>query len=304
MKLTFIAKYPPICGGESTKLYWLAKNLGKKGHECQIISDGFGKRESIKIFLEDFKYLKPENIKLFYSNPEKNSKGLFRLAKEVIEKEGSDLIVGWYLVPYGNAALEISKNTGKPFIFQNAGSDIKKSSWNLEYKKSLINQINWSQGIMSYPAFVDQFKKFSQNVLKHNPLVDLKGYDDAPDFNMPIECKNKKVILFYGKMVGRKGIFNLLDAYEKMGESEEYVLLCVGSEEQERVRKIVLKKGLKNILFLENLPPWKIPGMLRNSDILFLGEKSFHIPLHFSRKALEAMVCKTSVIISPEMKNK
>ena len=39
MKVTIIGKYPPIFGGESTKLYWASKELGERGHRINIITD-------------------------------------------------------------------------------------------------------------------------------------------------------------------------------------------------------------------------------------------------------------------------
>jgi len=41
MKICTIGKYPPIEGGESSKLYWLAKALGEKGHEVHIVTNAW-----------------------------------------------------------------------------------------------------------------------------------------------------------------------------------------------------------------------------------------------------------------------
>ncbi len=39
MRICFIGKYPPIEGGVSSHAYWLAKALGKKGHEVHVVTN-------------------------------------------------------------------------------------------------------------------------------------------------------------------------------------------------------------------------------------------------------------------------
>ena len=67
---------------------------------------------------------------------------------------------------------------------------------------------------------------------------------------------------------------------------------------------MVTVKGLKNVHLFPPVPTWRVPGILRASHIFFVGERDFYVQRHFSRKVMEAMLCKAPVIISPEMKNK
>jgi hypothetical protein len=41
MKICFIGKYPPIEGGEASKLYWQVRELGKRGHEIHVVTNAF-----------------------------------------------------------------------------------------------------------------------------------------------------------------------------------------------------------------------------------------------------------------------
>ena len=55
---------------------------------------------------------------------------------------------------------------------------------------------------------------------------------------------------------------------------------------------------------LGSVPTWRVPGILRSSRVFVVGERDFYVQKHFSRKAMEAMVCQTPLIISSEVKNK
>lgn len=39
MRICIVGKYPPIEGGVSARVYWLAKALGERGHKIHIISN-------------------------------------------------------------------------------------------------------------------------------------------------------------------------------------------------------------------------------------------------------------------------
>ena len=313
MKLTFIGKYPPIIGGESTKLYWLAKKLGERGHKCSIISDCQERTDKANLILDDLKYLQPTNVDLYSGSvtnifPEEKqfkTERLANLAIKVVGNRGSDLIIGWYLLPYGTAASIVAKHTGKGYVLQHAGSDMKKFFSSPNLKTLLLNQFNDSIGVMVYPSYFPSFNNKRENVFLHNPKIDKKGFENCPDFEMPKKLEGKKIITFLGKVNEPKGALDLFNAYNQLGESNEYALLYVGNGKiKDRIQQLALENQLKNISFIPPVPTWRVPGILRASNIFFLGERNFYVQTHFSSKGMEAMLCHTPLIISPEMKNK
>ncbi len=125
------------------------------------------------------------------------------------------------------------------------------------------------------------------------------------DFDIPEELEGKKILTFLGKLSRSKGVHDLLNAYEVIGESDEYALMYVGrGKERDALEKKVRENRLRNVSFFPPIPTWRVPGILRASRAFIVGERDFYVQKHFSRKAMEAMACKTPVIISSEVKNK
>jgi len=313
MDITFVGKYPPVVGGESTKMYWLAKALGARGHCCSVVSDCQEGNGRVSLSLEDLDYLQPKGVEL-YSTSKKDLWGgeiefkterLVSLATETIGNRDSDVIVGWYLLPYGSAASIAANHSGLPLVLQHAGSDMKRFFGNPNLRPFLINMVDSAKGIMAYPSFYHQFRSVNKNVFLNSPKIDMKGFDEAPDYVLPPQLRDKKIVTFLGKTSETKGAFDLLDAYESMGESDEYGLLYVGDgKKKSEFERLVEKKGLRNVILQPGIPPWRVPGLLRASRVSFVGERDFYVKQHFSRKAMEAMACGSPVIISPEVKAK
>ncbi len=313
MKIAFIGKYPPTIGGESTKLYWLAKALGERGNECMIISDCQEREDKSPLSLEDLVYLQPKNVKLFstskitiewYEESFKTER-LADLSIRATYHENPDVIVGWYLVPYGIASFLASKFTNKPLILQHAGSDMKRFFGSSNLKSLLINQFASAKGIMAYPSYYFSLRFLNENVFLHNPKINVSEIENSQNFNLPEELIGKKLITFLGKISRAKGAFDLLRAYEILGESKEFALVYVGNGMQKKELEVLVReKGFKNVFIYPPLPPWRVPGFLRKSSVFFVGERNFYVSRHFSRKPMEALLCKSPLLISSEMKQK
>jgi glycosyltransferase involved in cell wall biosynthesis len=172
-------------------------------------------------------------------------------------------------------------------------------------KSLLINQFLFANGIMAYPSYYNSLKSLNNNVFLHNPKLDLKGFENCPDFEKPEEIKRKKLITFLGKISETKGAFDLLKAYEQIGESKEFSLIYVGEgKKKEELKCLIKDKKLKNVHVYSSIPPWRVPGLLRSSNVFFVGERNFYVERHFSRKPMEALACRAPLIISSEMKEK
>ena len=177
MKISFVGKYPPIMGGESTKLYWLARGLGERGHEIFLVSDCQERVLEGGLSLDDLDHLQPENVKLYSTsnlNVTSTSKDfrterLANLTIRVVAERDPDLMVGWYLLPYSSAAFLASRMTNKPFVVQHAGSDMKRLFHNKNLKAFFLNMFHSADGIMSYPSYFNLFNQVNSCLLYTSP---------------------------------------------------------------------------------------------------------------------------------------
>ncbi len=63
MKIGIISKYPPIEGGVSSEIYWLAKYLGEKDVDVVVVTDSWAVEEDFRenIMYDELDKLQPKN---------------------------------------------------------------------------------------------------------------------------------------------------------------------------------------------------------------------------------------------------
>ena len=73
LKICIISKYPPIEGGVSARVYWLAKALGERKHEIHIVTNAQEVEGEYKErFDDDEQEYIPKNVYLHSTNPDTN----------------------------------------------------------------------------------------------------------------------------------------------------------------------------------------------------------------------------------------
>lgn len=137
MKICFIAKYPPLVGGFSTRTYWETQLLAKGGVDVHIVSNATEAQDQYKFcnfeepskevehLLENIKVHTPKPLKISYipyANPFVSR--LAGIATHVVQKYSCDLIMGAYFEPNGVAAALVSQATDVPYGIRHAGSDV------------------------------------------------------------------------------------------------------------------------------------------------------------------------------------
>jgi glycosyltransferase involved in cell wall biosynthesis len=123
------------------------------------------------------------------------------------------------------------------------------------------------------------------------PGVDIEQYSPAVT---PAIQPETPMILFVGRLVERKGIFDLIDAYTNIREEVEAELYIVGSGgEQQALQRIIDSRGLEeSIHLLGNIPIEELPGYYAAADLVC------H-PSHWESFAIvniEAIACGAPVI--------
>lgn len=329
MKICMITKYPPIEGGVSSQTYWLAKALGERGHEVYIVTNAQEVEEEYKEDIENEKdQYQPPNVYIYSTNPSLSSntshipfskayaEKLANIAIEVIEKHDIQIIDSWYLLPYAVSGFLAKIITHKPQIIRHAGSDINRL-FDSPYLRILFKSIfKRADAIVTYTDTKEMFlnlgipesklflnQRIAINTTAFSPdvkLIDLSKY-------MEKDTKESPVITYIGKIAYRsetKGIYELLEACE--GIKEEFLLLFVGNgKELSKLQEEVKRKGLEaRTIFLNFVPPWKVPSIIKKSTCVVLPERDFPIANHTPAIPREVIATGKCLLLSRELYQK
>ncbi len=282
MKIMLVGKYPPIQGGTSRATYWSAHDLVESGHEVEVISNNFEVEPTFRQFLDqdDIRHLTEttskgkitlkstclENV-LYIPQANPYLSKLIGLTLESAQSFKPDIIVGWYLEPYGVAAAIASSFYNIPLILMHAGSDVDHLAKHPNLKETYKEIIKKSQYVLTSP-----FAELRSEVLKdlglkeeqtlhlgtcaiEQPFVTNKiginvneflencsSFFDEMSFDkkliLAVKTLNKKpfattsypVVGIYGKVGGSKGSFTLLKALEILAQKKiEFRFLTMSS---------------------------------------------------------------------------
>ena len=279
MRVLCISKYPPIEGGVSTLCYFSAIEAARNGHEVEIVTNSleteYGRRELI--LTEDRSRLDRKGINVSYTQPLVEGcyvpsanpfvSKLLGLALAVSDRFHPELIVGWYMEPYGLAASLLGTHLGIPVGFIHAGSDIGSLAEHPDLGRAysmVAGSVDYCltsdnpriAGKIAECGFHDEAIQFSQ----YFPLPKLYR-KTASELNLAKTCTEavsffraypldqllidnllqtnlKKLdtaaptIGVYGKIGDGKGSFQLLDALEEIassGRSFNFITIPSGS---------------------------------------------------------------------------
>ncbi|MCD6482684.1 MAG: glycosyltransferase [Candidatus Aenigmarchaeota archaeon] len=325
MKLAVMCKWPPFVGGETTKAYFMVKSLTKY-FKIDVFSCGWELKthESCKIPYNEISELTFDGkINLFSSSffqrpnfiPEYNplSEKISSLFIESNENEKYDVILAWYLLPFGVAAYISSKTTKVPYIVQHAGSDISRIfSGTRILQPLLIEVFRNAKFVFSYPGVLQLFRDVLriENIVvaHHHYLLDPKLFRvDKKDAISYIEKyltpeqmdklykwneENRLIILKPGKLSRYKGIKEFLDILSK---KEDLSGIIVGAG---KMREFVIKreKTSDNLIYVDAVPPWSMPYFYSISNIVLHLEINFPVKNHRSLIPLDAQLSGKPVI--------
>ena len=314
MDLMIIGKYPPIEGGESGKLYWLCKGLSSRGNRIHVVSNGQEVEPDFKCAISERETdeLQPKNVTLhqtdvgapyFIPQYTPHSEKLTALALDVIKDNNVELILGWYLLPYGVSARNVSSISRKNYLIQHAGSDIKRLLKNSMFHSFLKQVILDARGVMSYPSFVELFRELGcQRINVHRPAIppEFNPYQDKVNFKTKygLELNPDKTVLYLGKLGKGKALTQLIDAFKELDHDCSLVIIG-GGKEKAALKQIA--KGLENIFFLDPIPIWRVPETIRGVRCVVVPEHNFGVSMHRSRIPIESLMCGVTPVVSSEI---
>ncbi len=327
MKILLITKYPPIEGGVSSQSYRLARSLGQKGHEVFVITNANEVEAEYreKLLDSELSNLEPENVHVFNTdlsiemNPmhiptsKAYAERLASQAIEVIRRHDIDVIDSYYLLPYGVAAFMAKTVTRRPLVVRHAGSDINRLFSSSSYRTLFISIFEHADRIVTYS---DTRKKLVELGIEESKLVKVsKIYIDTTEFNPVVEPlelaeydsklgDGKPIITYIGKIPyywESKGIGELVEAASRVKEGFT-LLFCSNGTGKNRFIQVVKKKDMENrVVFIDFLPPWLVPRLIKASTCIVIPERDFPVKNHVSNIPLEAMAVGKCMIISKEV---
>jgi len=323
MKICLIAKYPPIEGGESSKAYWLAKGLGENGCEVHVITNAWevesNCRENITSSEIDGNY-QPKGVYVHNTDPfiepsyipysKPYTEKIASLAIDIIKEYDLQLIDSWYILPYVISGFLAKTITDRPQIMRHAGSDMNRLL-SSPYLETLFTSIfKKVDKIVTYPNTKEKFLSFG--VPEENIFLNTKVSVDTRAFNpevKPIDLSfytnqnidNLPIITYIGKIGITKGIYELAEAASKI--KENFLLLFVSKGKNlDGFKQVIEKLGLKSkALFIDFVPPWKIPSVIKRSTCVVIPERDFPVVQHTPILPREVMAVGKCLILSEEL---
>lgn len=326
MKLTIIGKYPPIEGGVSSRMYWLARSLAERGMQVDVITNAARVERGYRIPLDladpQIKRLyEPENLQVFslteppphhipYS--EAYLSRLVNLGLRIIAERGSDLIYANYLEPYGTAALYLSRLTGVPYAVQHAGSDIYRLLPHEDFGLLLGKVLQEADGVFMAKRIgglavtlgisdKNLFRIFGRTVDTRAFSPDGSRFDFSR-LKLPPPPAGVPLITYIGKIGRFKGLKELFGGLRKLSSDFRLLLVCDGEVPEKLDALLAEDPGLaQKIIRTGFLPPWEIPSVLRSSALLVHLEHDFPVPIHSPLQPFEAIATGTPLFLSGEM---
>ncbi len=327
MRICIVSKYPPIEGGVSARVYWLAKALGEHGHEVHIVTNALEVEDEYKEQIDnnDQKY-SPQNVYVHSITPEMNpwhipfskayAERIANIAIEIIEKYDIPIIDTYYILPYAISGFIAKSITGRPQILRHAGNDIDKLFSSDAYEtlfKSIFKKVD---KIITIPQFKKMFLSLGvkESVLDFNDhaSVDTNAFksevatfplSDYIDNDIP-ECP---IITYIGKINyywQTKGLYELIEAVKNI-KTDFRLLFIANGKGLIEFKNLIKENNLEDkSIFIDFIPPWKVPSVIKLSTCVVIPEREFPIPNHMPILPREVMAVGKCLIISRELYNK
>jgi len=294
-------EFPPLGGGAGNATFYLLKEFAKYDNlKIDLITSSVGKHKEKQF---------AKNIKIYYLDIGKSDKNLHtqnfkdllkyswksrEFAKHLISKNNYDLIHSFFGIPCGYIAM----NLRLPYIISLRGSDTPFYSEKYFLLDKLI------------------FKKLSKKIWKNSRAVianseDLKNLalNSAPDQKIEIiyngvdikefrpsnETNQKFTVISTSRLIKRKGIEYLIDAFIKFNDKyNNSKLLLIGDgdlkkELKERVRKADIQSKID---FLGVVNHSEIAAYYQQSDVFVLPSLNEGM----SNSLLEAMASGLAIV--------
>jgi len=298
-----------------------AWGLGDKGHEVHVVTNAYEVEEEFreKLTADDLKEYQPKNVTVHNTDPfddpfyipysKPYTEKIASLAIDVIREYDLELIDSWYILPYVVSGFLAKQMTNKPQIMRHAGSDMSRLLESPFLNTLFIDLFKKMDKIVSSPSQLQRFKEWGipEEKIFFNNKVSV--CTDAFNPNVkPMDLSEHKenaddlpVITYMGKVGVTKGIFELIEALG--GIKEDFILLFVSNGKGiEKLKESVKEHNLEEkTIFMDFVPPWKIPSVMKASTCIVHPERDFPVAAHNPILPREVMAAGRCMMLSEEL---
>ncbi len=338
MRICVIGKYPPIEGGVSAETFWTARLLAAHGHDVHVVTNAAEiEAEHRMWFLAGdadrmesdypggrvrvhFTQAGNDADRYYIPAGQPTVTRLAGVATEVTRGYECDLIVGWYLEPYGVAAGLAAHWTGRPYILRHAGSDLFALAADAELAPAYRELLRQARGIMTlgtpiaWPALPAARAAglpgacLPEEFTPDGPALDIAG--TAAQLaargcmsvtNVAAMPAGAPVIGCYGKLGPQKGTIELIHAVARLRKDGLDVQLALmgGGRDWPLVMAEIRQAGLgPSTWTLPPLAPWRVPGFIRACQAIAYLERDFAVAEHMPIPAFEVVACGKPLVLS------
>jgi len=190
-------------------------------------------------------------------------------AVRIVKKENIELIHAHWIIPQGLVAIITAMlSRHKPSILITAhGADIftRKGRFSSSFKRFILNHCNFLT-VVSHGVAVEVQKL---NVKCEIDIIPM-GTDLTESFTPDEKKRNQFQLVFAGRLVEKKGVGYLIDAFDKLQERyPELLLVIIGQGPdmgllQDQVHKLAITE---KVTFTGGLPQSKLPAYFQQSSI-------------------------------------
>jgi glycosyltransferase involved in cell wall biosynthesis len=215
-----------------------------------------------------------------------------------------EILLGYNMIPEGITAVRLAKIFKLPVAFWAIGSDVNDFATynhiNYSLSKKCIEQSNLV--ITESKDLENKIKQLSIKGTKVQTFykgIDISNFQNLPSKNIMIErlqlSPQKKYILFIGRLVYDKGIYELAEAFVTITKKyPDFDLILIGEEiEKEELMRKFEEIGVLDRVFLKGIVPYKeIANYMNISDLLVLPTWAEGLP----NVVMEAMAVGLPVV--------
>ncbi len=225
-------------------------------------------------------------------------------AVELHKENPFDVIYARFFFPDGYAALRLSRVMGIPVVAVGAGDDVNVDPhFSKIVYRDFVKQAKELDGIIaSGHRVADNIDAVSnKRALPVHGVVDLQTFAPISDkshlrqeLGLP---PDKFVILYAGTYKATKGLYELIDAVERISKEVPNIVLkiCGYGRQESRMRSVIKQKALENVIDIVGLvDPSEMHKWMQSADMFVLPSYEEGMP----NAVMEAMACGLPVVAS------
>ncbi|EIJ41419.1 glycosyltransferase [Beggiatoa alba B18LD] len=315
--LHVIANLAPRYGGPAKACFELARAVAQRGHEVTIYTtnqDGDGELDTPlnQIIQREGVQLRffPIQSPRFWGTSLPMARALAQMIPtvDIVHIHSlylfHNLIAPWLCRWYKKPYVMLPHGTLDPFLYQRHRQRKRLMEWTFENRNmrqaTAIHFITQEEQLLAQP--------YTHNA--HSVIVPLGLTLNEYDKPRPSqwlahyypETKDKKIILFFGRIHFKKGLDLLIPAFIALAKQQDDIHLVIAGPDDERYAD-----HLKHLLSVDNmLDRATFTGMIQGDEKLSLLRESYLFALpsyseNFGIAVLEAMACRCPVLISDKV---